>query len=42
MVGILPRGVLLGGIFLWRHFAGRDFPVEGFCERLFPVEGVSA
>ena len=24
---------------MWRHFAGRDFPLEGFCERLFPVEG---
>jgi hypothetical protein len=35
----LPRGVLLGGIFLRRDFAGRDFPQEGFCKRLFPVEG---
>ena len=24
---------------MWRHFAGRNFPLEGFCERLFPVEG---
>ena len=24
---------------MWRHFAGRDFPLEGFCERLFPAEG---
>ena len=24
---------------MWRHFAGRDFPLEGFCERLFPEEG---
>ena len=24
---------------MWRHFAGRDFPLEGFWERLFPVEG---
>ena len=24
---------------MWRHFAGRDFPLEGFCKRLFPVEG---
>ena len=23
---------------MWRHFAGRDFPLEGFCERLFPAE----
>ncbi len=42
LVGILPRGILLGGILLWRHFAGRDFPVEGFCERLFHVEGFLA
>ena len=35
----MPRGVLLGGIKVWRHFAGRDFPLEGFCERLFPAEG---
>ena len=42
MVGILPRGVLLGGIFLWRHFAGRDIFVEGFCKMLFLVEGFSA
>ena len=24
---------------MWRHFAGRNFPLEGFCERLFPAEG---
>ena len=24
---------------MWRHFAGRDFPLEGFCKRLFPAEG---
>ena len=24
---------------MWRHFAGRDFPLEGFCENLFPAEG---
>ena len=24
---------------MWRHFAGRDFPLEGFCKRLFPEEG---
>ena len=24
---------------MWRHFAGRDFPLEGFSERLFPAEG---
>ena len=24
---------------MWRHFAGRDFPLEGFWERLFPAEG---
>ena len=24
---------------MWRHFAGSDFPLEGFCKRLFPVEG---
>ena len=23
---------------MWRHFAGRDFPLEGFCKRLFPAE----
>ena len=24
---------------MWRHFAGRDFPLEGFSKRLFPAEG---
>ena len=24
---------------MWRHFAGRDFPLEGFCKRFFPAEG---
>ena len=24
---------------MWRNSAGRDFPLEGFCERLFPEEG---
>ena len=24
---------------MWRHFAGRDFPLEVFCKRLFPAEG---
>ena len=23
---------------MWRHFGRRDFPLEGFCERLFPAE----
>jgi hypothetical protein len=42
LVGILPRDILLGGIFLWRHFAGRDFPGEEFCERFFRVAEFSA
>ena len=33
LVGILPRNILLRGIFLWR-----DFSVEGFGERNFPAE----
>ena len=24
---------------MWRNFVGRDFCLEGFCERLFPEEG---
>ena len=39
LIGILPRGILLGVIFLRLHFAGRDFSVEGFCQRLFHLEG---
>ena len=42
LIGILPRGILLGVIFLQLHFAGRDFSAEGFCQRLFHLEGFSA
>ena len=41
LIGILPRGILLGVIFLRLHFAGRDFSVEGFCQRFFHLEGFS-